>query len=92
MTGKVSSLHHNVFHRGSKKEVQRLKYGNKYGPIKEWPSEQVQVKILANFHILQIIVLQISKLLEEEILPVAREHDSKYRMTYALDVLLPEVS
>ena len=43
MSGSVTSAHHQVFHHGSSKQRQKLKYGTKYGPIKEWPSETVEL-------------------------------------------------
>ena len=41
MTDKIKSRHHEVFHSGSRKERAKLKLGNKYGPIKEWPAKKV---------------------------------------------------
>ncbi len=41
MAGKLPSAHHFVYHHGTNKQKQKLKYANKYGPIKDWPSDQV---------------------------------------------------
>jgi len=46
MREQVPSMHHHIYFLGSKKEQQQLKFGNKYGPIKQWdPIERYQVRI-----------------------------------------------
>ena len=54
MTGKIKSRHHEVFHSGSRKERAKLKLGNKYGPIKEWPAKKVSELTSFNLDIIML--------------------------------------
>jgi len=41
LKGEVPSGHHRVFTSGTRREKQQLKFGEKVGPLKNWPPEEV---------------------------------------------------
>ena len=43
MKGDVPSSHHDAYFSSSRKVKQKLKFGEKCGPIREWPPSQVAI-------------------------------------------------
>jgi hypothetical protein len=89
MRGEVHSSLNKTFFSGSRKERHQLKFGDKLGPLRRWPSDKVATLRLSP--LLLSFIMQVSTLIRN-VQDIAKSEGMNSSFGYAYDVLLPEVS